>query len=155
MKEKMLLWRRVIPKKVTLINRQTFYVKYKRSSRENLPRNVTITKNRRIGPRQQRTRKTEQGGIILGNIVKLAAKLGSSNLFKQGVNAGMKSLSSDRRKRLTDEGIKHHPDLYTFRTSKIKNENVGKALESDVASYIVGKTQKKRKEDLNSLFGGL
>ena len=67
----------------------------------------------------------------------------------------MKSLSSDRRKRLTDEGIKHHPDLYTFRTSKIKNENVGKALESDVASYIVGKTQKKRKEDLNSLFGGL
>ena len=62
MREKKLLWQRVILKKVTLPNGQTFYARYKRTSRRNLPRNVTIRKNRRIGTRQQRTRKMEQGG---------------------------------------------------------------------------------------------
>ena len=62
---------------------------------------------------------------------------------------------SDIGKRLIDEGIKHAPDLYRFETSKIKNENVRKALESDVANYIVQETQNKTKKDLNNLFGGI
>ena len=82
MREKILLQQQVVPKKVTLPNGQTFYAKYRGKSRQNLPRNVTIRKNRTIGPRQQRTRKTQQGGSILGNIVKLRAKLGASNLLK-------------------------------------------------------------------------
>ena len=69
MREKILLQRRVVPKKVTLPNGQT-YVKYERTSRQNLLTNVTIRKNRTIGPRQQWTRKTQQGGSILGDIVK-------------------------------------------------------------------------------------
>ena len=129
-------------------------MKYERTSRRNLPRNVTIRKNRINGPRQQRTRKTQQGGSILGNIGKLGAKLGASNLLKQGVSAGTKILSSNKGKRLIDEGIKQAPDLYRFGTSKIKSENVRKALESDVANYIVEGTQKKAKKDLNNLFGG-
>ena len=154
MREKILLQRRVFLKKDTLPNGQTFYVKYERTSRRNLPSNVTIRKNRINGPRQQRTRKTQQGGSILANIGKLGAKLGASNLLKQGVSAGTKTLSSDKGKRLIDEGIKQVPDLYRFGTSKIKSENVRKALESDVANYIVEGTQKKAKKDLNNLFGG-
>ena len=46
MREKILLQRRVVPKKVTLLNGQTFYVKYERTSRRNLLTNVTIRKNR-------------------------------------------------------------------------------------------------------------
>ena len=91
----------------------------------------------------------------LGNIVKLGAKLGASNLLKQGVSDGTKALSSDIGKILIDEGIKHAPDLHRFGTSKIKNENVRKVLESDVANYIVEETQTKAKEDLNNLFGWL
>ena len=45
MREKILLQRRVVPKKVTLPNGQT-YVKYERTSRQNLLTNVTIRKNR-------------------------------------------------------------------------------------------------------------
>ena len=120
MKEKILLQQRVTPKTVTSPNGQTFYARYERTSRRNLPRNVTITKNRRIGPRQQRTTKT--GGIlywygILGNIVKLEANLEASNLLKQGVHASTKASSSDTRKRLIEEGIKHAPDLYTLGAS--------------------------------------
>ena len=97
MREKILLRQRVIPKKVTLPNGQT-YVRYERTSRQNLPRNVTIAKNRRIRPRQWWTKKTQQGGSILGNTVKLGAKLGARNLLKQGVSAGTKGLSSDKGK---------------------------------------------------------
>ena len=67
----------------------------------------------------------------------------------------MQVQSSDIGKRLIDEGIKHAPDLYRFGTSKIKNENVRKTLESDVANYIVEETQNKTKKDLNNLFGGI
>ena len=38
-----------------------------------------------------------------------------------------------------------------FVTSKIKNENIRKALESDVANYLVEETQEKAKEGLNNL----
>ena len=155
MREKILLWQQVIPKKVTLPNGQTFYVRYERTSRQNLPRNVTIAKNRRIRPRQWCTKKTQQGGSILGNIVKLGPKLGARNLLKQGVSAGTKGLSSDIGKRLIDEGIKHAPDLYRFGTSKIKNENIRKVLESDAANYIFEETHKKARKDLNNMFGGI
>ena len=67
----------------------------------------------------------------------------------------MQVQSSDIGKRLIDEGIKQAPDLYRFGTSKIKNENVRKTLESDVANYIVEETQNKTKKDLNNLFGGI
>ena len=127
----MLLRWRVIPKRVTLLNRHTFYASYGKTSRRNLPRNVTITKNRRIGPRKHRTRNNQQSGSILGNIVKLGTKfrpnlfrqgvkLGATNLLKQGVSAGTKAFSSDTEKGLIDEWIKHAPDLYRFGTSKIK-----------------------------------
>lgn len=53
-------------------------------------------------------------------------------------------------------GIKHVPELYRLRTSKIKYKNVREARESDVADCIVQETQKKAKEvDLDNLFGGI
>ena len=66
-----------------------------------------------------------------------------------------KALSSDIGKKYIDEGIKHVPFLYTLGTSKIKNKNLRKALESDAVNYIAEKMQKSAKEDLNNLFGGL
>ena len=84
MREKILPQRRVIPKRVTLPNGQTFFARYVKTTRGKLPRNVTIKKSRTAGPRRHRTKKTQQGGSILENIVKLGAKLGASNLLKQG-----------------------------------------------------------------------
>ena len=148
MREKILLQRRVVPKKVTLPNGQTFYVKYERMSRQNLPTNVTIRKNRTIGPRQQWTRKTQQGGSILRDIVKWGTKLGASNLLRWGISAGTNALSSDIEETLIDEGIKHGAGFYKLETSKIKNENARKVLESNVTNYIVEETQKKQKRIL-------
>ena len=135
MREKRQLRRRVIPKKVTLPNGQTFYVRYERTSRRNLLRNVTITKIEESDQDSNGLQKRNKvDGSMLGSIVELGAKLGASSLLKWWVSAGTKSLSTGIGKRLIDERIKQAPDLYRFGTSKIKNENVRKALESEVAN---------------------
>ena len=56
-------------------------------------------------------------------------------------------------KKLIDEGIKHAPDIYKFGTSKIRNKDLKKALESDAANFIVQEAQKKVKEEVDNLFG--
>ena len=137
MSGKIFLRRCVTPRRVQLPNRQSFLARYKRVSRQNLPRNVTITRIKRIGPKTKRAKKAQKGRSMLG------AKLGVKTLFKKGVSTGSKALSSEIGKKLIDKGIKHAPELYKLGASKIKNKSMKKALESDVADYIVKETQKK------------
>ena len=94
-------------------------------------------------------------GNIAGNITRLEANLGAKTLFKRGLDVRTRPLSSEIRKKLIDEGIKHDTDLYRLGTSKIKNENVRKVLDSDIANYIVEETQKKSKANLTNLFGAM
>ena len=56
---------------------------------------------------------------------------------------------------MIEEGIKHAPEVYKIGTSKVKNQNLEKALESDVANYIVWEARKKSKQkiDVNNIFG--
>ena len=66
-RQKTLLRRRVTTKRLTLPNGQSFLCRYEVVSRKILPRNVTITRTQKVGPRRQRKRKTHQGGSLLGN----------------------------------------------------------------------------------------
>ena len=136
-------------KKVTPPNGQSFVARYKRVSRKNLHRNTTIKKVQKIGLRQRR--KTQKGGSIIENIVKLGTKLGSKfgpELFKRGISTGTRVLNSELGQKLIDEGIMQAPNLYRLRTSKIKNINVKKALESDVANYLVEVTQQQQQKKI-------
>ena len=136
-------------KKVTPPNGQSFVARYKRVSRKNLHRNTTIKKVQKTGLRQRR--KTQKGGSIIENIVKLGTKLGSrfgSELFKRGISTGTRVVNSELGQKLIDEGIMQAPNFYRLRTSKIKNINVKKALESDVANYLVEETQQKKKKKI-------
>ena len=160
MREKNTFMTTCCSKKVTPPNGQSFVARYKRVSRKNLHRNTTIKKVQKIGLRQRR--KTQKGGSIIENIVKLGTKLGSKfgpELFKRGISTGTRVLNSELGQKLIDEGIMQAPNLYRLRTSKIKNINVKKALESDVANYLVEVTQQKKKQkkkkNPNNLFGGL
>ena len=49
--------------------------------------------------------------------------------------------------------IKHAPELYRLGTSKIKNKNVKRALESEVSNYMVKEAQKKEAGNVENLFG--
>ena len=53
-------------KKVTLSNEQTFFARYERTSRQNLPRKVAIKKVEKLDQKNSGPRKTQQGGSILG-----------------------------------------------------------------------------------------
>ena len=81
---------------MTLTNGQSSLARYKRVSRKNLPKNVTITRTQQIGPRGQRKYKTQQGGSFLGNIVKLDSKaLTSTGLLKKRLGTGARTLNSE------------------------------------------------------------
>ena len=87
-------------------------------------------------------------------------KFRAKKIFEKRLDVGLRAITSEIRKKLIDEVIKHAPELYEIDTSKIKNKNLKKSLESDVANYIVEKTQKKAKNksktkkiDINNLFG--
>ena len=44
---------------------------------------------------------------------------------------------------MVDEWIKHAPEWYSLEASKIKNKDVKRALQSEVANYVVQEAQKK------------
>ena len=72
-------------------------------------------------------------------------KFRAKKIFEKRLDVGLRAITSEIRKKLIDEVIKHAPELHKIDTSKIKNKNLKKSLESDVANYIVEETQKKAK----------
>ena len=72
-------------------------------------------------------------------------KFRAKKIFEKRLDVGLSAITSEIRKKLIDKVIKHAPELYKIDTSKIKNKNLKKSLESDVANYIVEKKQKKAK----------
>ena len=81
-RDKILLRRKVMPKGITLPNGRSFFARYERISRKNVPRNVTINKTQIIGPRRQRKRKTQQGAGILRSAFNLGKNLLISGTLK-------------------------------------------------------------------------
>ena len=114
------------PKKVTLLNGRTFYAKYEMVSCKNLPRNITFRRTRTIG-RQKQRRQREVGMI--------------SGLFTTGLKFGSKFLNSAIRQKIAEDGIKQIPHNYNTGVSRVSNQILKRALESDLANYAVKKTQ--------------
>ena len=71
MREKVLLRRLATAKRITLPNKETILARYERTGRRVLPGNITIKNNRKIGLRQQRGRRGQQGGSLIVNALKL------------------------------------------------------------------------------------
>ena len=63
-----------------------------------------------------------------------------------GLNVGSKILGSDTGKELINKGIDSIPNIFKFGTSKVKNKNIKKALESEVADLIVNEAQRKARK---------
>ena len=135
-RDKVLLRRKVTPRRVTLPNGRSFVARCERVSRKNLPSNVTIRRNRTIGLRRQRKHKTQKGAGLLGNVLSLGKNLLKSGVLTKGLNIGSRVINSEIGKKLIDEGIKHAPELYKYGKSRVTNKTPKKALESDVVNYI-------------------
>ena len=58
-------------------------------------------------------------------------------------------------KKKIDKGTENIPNRFRYGASKIKNKNVKRGLNSDIANYVVEETQSKAKNKLANLFGGV
>ena len=106
------------PKWVTLPNGRTFVARYKRVSRSQLPANIVLkrTYSQWAAPRGSR----RQWGRGLFSFIKKVAK-----------NSTIKSLAK--------QYLKHLPALYNAATSRMKNDKLKKALQSDTAHRLLNK----------------
>ena len=75
--------------------------------------------------------------------------------MKAGFDLGSKALGSEFGKKLINKGIDNIPNLFKFGASKIKNKNVKRALDSEIASMVVNEAQGRARKKYNStnLFG--
>ena len=55
-------------------------------------------------------------------------------------------------KKLIDKGIENIPNIFRYGVSKIKNTNVQRALNSDMADYVIEETQNQAKNKLIIFF---
>ena len=159
-KKHIILRKRANPKQITLPNGKSFVSKWERISRKQLPINIKVTRNRTIGPRRnnrmiyfnlgkpalKRIRKKRREGIInrpnpIYNRVNQTGSGLGSDLVKVGFDLGSKALGSEFGKKLINKGIDNIPNLFKFGASKVKNKNVKRSLDSEIANMVVNEAQ--------------
>ena len=114
------------PKKVTLPNGRTFYAKYQRVPRSQLPPNVTVKRRYRTraapkGKRRRPIRKGQRGRGFLSSLKKIAKNL----LLRQIGKTALK------------KAIDYAPQFSNLGTSKIKNKTTRKILQSDASTNLL------------------
>ena len=104
-----------VPKRVTLPNGRTFFARYKRIKREELPPEIIMrrTYRQRAAPRGRRRRRRQQGrGII---------------------ESAQKALKNPMVRAIAKKALEYAPGLYKNITKRVKNKRVQKILNSDFA----------------------
>ena len=111
------------PKRVTLPNGRTFVARYEHVSRAQLLANVTIRRRytQRAAPKNKRRKRGRQRGRGIFDFVKKVIK-----------NPTVRALGR--------QAVKHLPGLYNAATSRIKNDKIRRALQSDTAKNLVNST---------------
>ena len=72
--------------------------------------------------------------------------------MKAGFELGSKAIGPEFGKKLINKGIDNTPNLFNFGISKIKNKNVKRAMESDIAKIVVDKAANRVKKKYENLF---
>ena len=75
-----------------------------------------------------------------------------SDLARIGLTMGSKALNSAVGRKIINKGIDIIPNMFKYGVSKIKNKNVKRALNSDIANIIVDEAQNKVRKTSWSLF---
>ena len=155
---------------------QIFCLKIGKNQQKTAPHKHKITRDRKIDPRKNNRmiyfnlarptlktiRKKRREAIInrlnpiYDRVVNNQTGSGlGSNLVKARFDLGAKALGSEFGKKLINKGIDNMPNLFKFGASKIKNKNVKRALNSEIADLVVNKAQGKARKKNNSsnLFG--
>ena len=73
-----------------------------------------------------------------------------SDILKAGLNLGSNALGYKFGKKLISKGIDNIPNIFKFGTSKIKNKNIKKALNSEIADMVVSEAQGRARKKYKS-----
>ena len=76
----------------------------------------------------------------------------ASNLAKARLELGLTALGSEFGRRLINKGIDNIPNIFKFGASKIKNKNVRRAIQSDIADMVVKEAQSRARNKYDNLF---
>ena len=112
------------PKRVTLPDGRTFLARYRRATRNELPRNVNLIRpyKQRAAPKGKRKRRrVNQHGTGFGSTLKKA------------VNFGKKAFNSKLGKKIARTVISKLPYALETVGGKVKNKRLKKILTSDLA----------------------
>ena len=177
MREKIVLRRRTSPKIATLPNGTTFTARYERINKKRLPRNIRVKNARKIGLTNRNKSKMGPGPTIpprkrvrfkaasstqdrVRRIKKKYQKMArkesgkglAENLAKIGLEMESKVINSSLGRKLINKGVYNIPNIIKYGVSKIKDKNLKKAMNSDIANIIVDESQNKVSNKLDSLY---
>ena len=110
------------PKKVTLPNGRTFYAKYKRTTRAELPANVHLQRGyrQRAAPRGRRRAAVQQGGR------------GFKSAFKKVLNFAKKAAKNKTVRNIGRAIISEAPGALESLSKKVKNKKLKSILDDDI-----------------------
>ena len=109
----------------------------------------------RTAPALKKIRKRKNQEVLerLGPVYDRVQQRGTglaSDLAKTGVELGSKALDSEFGRKLINKGIDSIPSLFRFGAKKVKNKNIKRALESEIADMVVNKVQSRARKKYNS-----
>ena len=110
------------PKKVTLPNGRTFYAKYKRTTRAELPANVHLQRGyrQRAAPRGRRRAAVRQG------------RRGFKSAFKKVLNFAKKAAKNKTVRNIGRAIISEAPGALESLSKKVKNKKLKSILDNDI-----------------------
>ena len=114
--------KRQTPKRVTLPNGWTFYAKYKRTTRAELPANAHLQRpyKQRATPRGRRRRRAGQRGR------------GFKSAFKKAFNFAKKAAKNKSVRNIGRALLNEVPTALDGLTKKVKNKKLRSILENDI-----------------------
>ena len=104
-------------------------------------------RQRRKQEKKKRLARVNQ--LYYDNVPQIGSEIGQ-NLLKAGINLGSKAIGSDIGKKIINKGIDNIPNIFKSGRSKIKNKNIKKALESEIADKVVGEVKSKARKKYDS-----
>ena len=144
-RNRIIMVKRKNPKRVTLPNGRTFYAKYKRTTRAELPANVHLQRayRQRAAPKGRRRRAAV--GRQRGRGFKSAFK----NVFEKGFNIAKKVAKNKSVRNIARAIINEAPTAFEGLTKKVKNKTLRNILDNDItktgvdlaAGYALDKLQ--------------
>ena len=122
-RNRIIMIKRRTPKRVTLPDGRTFLARYKRTTRNDLPRNINLIRpyKQRAAPKGRRRRRINQRGRGFGSTLKKA------------VNFSKKAFNSRLGKKIARMVISKVPNALETVGEKVKNKRLKKILTSDLA----------------------